>query len=275
MTVAQVQAYGFTQSVALIEEAINAASQGIENYCNTIIKEQTDIREWVSGNGANGLYLRNIPVTTVAYVGYGYRDSLRITHTETADLRATVEVTDTELKLKRINSVGGSAVYTADFTDVSDNYLSATLLAANVNSSATGWSATVVENALCADFHRLSAVDCQNTSVTLTTPETNASIRHVDETHGVLYLKAGKHACGSYNYLVQYNAGYSTIPTDIQKACLDIVSSMLNNTAQDEALQSESLGDYSYTRASTTDMVSGYITGNAAALLSFYRRRGF
>ena len=50
--------------------------------------------------------------------------------------------------------------------------------------------------------------------------------------------------------LIEYSAGYTTTPDDIHQACLVIAGTMYLSRKSDTSLQSESLGDYSYSMAS-------------------------
>ncbi len=50
--------------------------------------------------------------------------------------------------------------------------------------------------------------------------------------------------------LIEYSAGYTTVPDDIHQACLVIAGTMYLSRKSDTSLQSESLGDYSYSMAS-------------------------
>ena len=50
--------------------------------------------------------------------------------------------------------------------------------------------------------------------------------------------------------LIEYSAGYTTTPDDIHQACLVLAGTMYLSRKSDTSLQSESLGDYSYSMAS-------------------------
>ena len=52
---------------------------------------------------------------------------------------------------------------------------------------------------------------------------------------------------GIRNYRFTYIAGYSTIPNDLDEACLEL-SAYLYNNRKSSGLKSETLGEYSYTR---------------------------
>lgn len=56
-------------------------------------------------------------------------------------------------------------------------------------------------------------------------------------------------ARGVRNYRFTYTAGYSTIPNDIEEACLQLASYIYNDK-KNKGMKSESLGEYSYTKES-------------------------
>lgn len=54
--------------------------------------------------------------------------------------------------------------------------------------------------------------------------------------------------------LVEYTAGYATVPDDIEQACIEVAAMMYRDRRRDSGLASESLGDYSYTRSNRAEM---------------------
>ena len=72
---------------------------------------------------------------------------------------------------------------------------------------------------------------------------------------------------GHENVKVAYTAGYADIPEDIQEACVQTVAWLLSANERDAGLTAEKLGDYQYTRESS----SGLLPPVAKALLARYR----
>ena len=56
---------------------------------------------------------------------------------------------------------------------------------------------------------------------------------------------------GARNYRFSYTAGYTTIPNDLEEACLEL-SVWIYKDRQSKGLKSESLGEYSYTKETFT-----------------------
>jgi hypothetical protein len=51
---------------------------------------------------------------------------------------------------------------------------------------------------------------------------------------------------------VAYNGGYDTVPYDIEQVCLEAAAQMYRDRKRDRGVQSESLGDYSYSLGAAT-----------------------
>jgi hypothetical protein len=54
--------------------------------------------------------------------------------------------------------------------------------------------------------------------------------------------------------LIEYTAGYATVPDDVEQACIEVASMLYRDRRRDGNLVSEGLGDYSYTRATAQEM---------------------
>jgi hypothetical protein len=75
---------------------------------------------------------------------------------------------------------------------------------------------------------------------------------------------------GFNNFTVVYVAGYATIPGALQKACCLLADMLFNGRGRDMAVQSETIGQYSYTLADQKrvddiriSLLRGYVTGGA------------
>jgi len=74
------------------------------------------------------------------------------------------------------------------------------------------------------------------------------------ETGGRMIANVGNWAKGVRNYRVTYSEGFATMPGDVEQLILDLVASRWNNRESDPGLRSETIGDYSYTRADLEEM---------------------
>lgn len=75
---------------------------------------------------------------------------------------------------------------------------------------------------------------------------------------------------GKNRYRATYTTGYSTVPYDIQFACMTLVGQLLNS-ASSAGIKSESLGDHSITYQDITQLNSGGTGGILEDVLSKYR----
>lgn len=241
------------QDVTLIESLIDAVSDAVEKYCGRNFVS-ADYREWHDGMGEQTLALRHFPVTAIKRLATGSATALTVRGTTTTDLRATVEVQDTQLVLSRFDSNGTEMV--SNVTFASNPTASALVTAINLLS---GWSATNGTNCISLDLHRLGGRDALNKSVEVTFPDDSDLEYRVDEDAGTVELvrsewfdrggewgTSGIAPHGSRNVLVHYTGGYATVPDDLEQIALELVSEAYNARGKDSTLQSEGLGAYNY-----------------------------
>lgn len=76
---------------------------------------------------------------------------------------------------------------------------------------------------------------------------------------------------GKNKYRATYTSGYSTVPYDLQFACMTIVGNLLNSGATGGAIKSESLGDHSVTYQDINQSTGGMSGGILEDVLSKYR----
>lgn len=69
---------------------------------------------------------------------------------------------------------------------------------------------------------------------------------------------------------VDYTGGYSTVPEDLEQVAVEVTAYMFQSRSQDPRMVSESIGDYSYTRA--TALLTSGAAGAFADALRPYRR---
>lgn len=77
----------------------------------------------------------------------------------------------------------------------------------------------------------------------------NDYIKYIDDGQGPgQFLYDQGFIRGIRNYRFTYTAGYTTIPYDLEQACLDLCT-WFYNSRKNMGLQSETLGEYSYTKS--------------------------
>ncbi|MFQ5834321.1 MAG: hypothetical protein ACE5HR_00145 [bacterium] len=73
------------------------------------------------------------------------------------------------------------------------------------------------------------------------------SVDYAYESQGLIKLRKGKFPKGIQNIRIQYNAGYTTLPKDLEDAVIDhILWKKANRQGKDLGLRTKSLGDGGY-----------------------------
>lgn len=75
---------------------------------------------------------------------------------------------------------------------------------------------------------------------------------------------------GFQNIVVTYSGGYSTIPEDLQDACIQLAVGMKEVCSGSTAIQSETIGDYSYT-LNARQYGDSIISPSVRSILNCYR----
>jgi hypothetical protein len=228
-----------------INTLITVCSRTIMRYCRRTFV-QMDFDELYNGRGERQLMLRNYPIQSVKSVRYRPVVVLKVINNLANTPQARVAVTSTGITLTRITS-GVTTTNTVTFAG------NATLLALQnaITAFGNGWSAVGV------GYDQWPAADlyCPNGAVTdpgtwagqgaLTAAGQYAELRmHTYELSGyqinnrqggllraipytdpeLLHPEDLIWPVGVNNFRIQYNAGYATIPEDVQEACALLVA---------------------------------------------------
>lgn len=238
----------------ILTDILNAASDLVERYLNrNILSASYD--ELYHGNGYRTLRLNQYPVTAIARVATGPTTVLNISNTDTANSRATVQVTSSGLTLTRV----ASGVTTTGTVTFASN-VTVQAVATAVSALGGGWTATALEpytTWASADLRALqgSLNAARSRLAGLVVHVEELSEFRINEAIGELIVPGG-FTRGRQNYRVLYTAGYSSVPEPIQQAIAELASVVYRGRNINGNLQSESLGQYSYTKgpfASSTD----------------------
>jgi len=258
----------------LIDACTLQASMIVSKAVGTNVVWQTYLQEQHEGHGGETLMLNNWPVTDVMRVAVGKDDVIRVTYGGSGAL-ATVRVNDSEIVMRHLVSGAWSDVA----LPLSD-YASVTALAAGV-SGVTGWTGAVT-----GDFGGWPATDLMPSpaqtatgeSIDLSVPgECETDYEIMDADSGMLYSAYGWSQWGwergRMNIIVDYKAGWrrENIPAPLQAACLEAVAELYRYSRRDPTLQSESLGDYSWT-AKAANEIGAPLFKRVEALVTPYRR---
>ena len=264
----------------LLTEIINGVSARIERIAGRSFKAR-DYYEWANARNNDILPLTNYPVISVSRVAYGRADALAVSYSGSG-LRATVQVNSDTIKLVTTSSVGVVTTTTIDLTDPS--YATTSLVAAAIN-AVSGWSATVQKNVPSREIHPLPGVNAAAMVARLSYPDIDDIEYTLDATTGLVafrwkppfltplnnpnfyyaqpyvreYGQPGLMMRGHQGFLVQYRAGYETIPDDLALLANEIAAEAFNLGKRDTTTRSENLGDYGYTLADVVAISEGQI----------------
>ena len=248
----------------ILEQYIDHASAKIERWIGRQIKLR-NYSEWYGGNDVRSVRVKQYPINNVVGVYTGLAAGMTITSTVSSDVRLTVSINTDPLGtvangvlapcavLTRTTTAGTTTTDTLLFS----TYPTTTSLATAISTYA-GFSATATTAMRCAQLHPRAGGDVKQSAVVLTGVDVSSEFVY-DSYLGIVTIRQDAFPMASHNArypsalqstLIEYSAGYTTVPDDIHQACLVIAGTMYLSRKSDTSLQSESLGDYSYSMAS-------------------------
>lgn len=272
-TYAQLSGCGLT-SLAQIEALINAASALVERLSGRKFKAR-DYVQWYTGDWQDELALKQRPVGYIQRIAYGNTVAFTITYSGSA-VRANFYTSETALVLTQVSAAG----VTTTNTLLLATYPTMSTLVTAIN-LISGFSATLSNDApsdeLCPTIY--GDFISNGNSIGLYYPSFTTPMRNLNRDAGIVGFPGtgwtqwggwgywtggtGSGAFGSWGsgswgsafmpagfqgILIKYRAGYDTIPADIVQLVNEIVAFMVYQANGNTTMQSESIGDYSYTR---------------------------
>ena len=242
-----------------ISDIHNAVEKWVKNDTRRDLESIT-YTERYNGDGEDELELKNYPITEITRVSIGSFDCIRVKNTAIYTT-ATVTVNSTGIVLIK-DGVSDSTVTFAT-NAIMENIVTAINAIGN-------WEAVLVDNNYSSfksseliQMFGKNAINSNN--VYLLIPETSLDDFEVDAEAGILQRRF--FTKGFQNILVQYTAGYSTIPDDLQLA-VKIITKNVYQKRQDEIFGIKS---YS-TGGIKVEIKEGDIPSEAKKILNFYRR---
>jgi len=235
---------------ALIESIIDAVSDQVEAYLGYGIASASYSR--ILPVRDRTIVLPDPDVTAISFLGLDTTEAMRVKYSGT-DTNARVAVRDADVQT--ISRVGATSTTTTS------------TFAANVTTAAmvttidaiSGWDATLVESLPSAYLIRVGPVNAKDVLVSLEAWEDYDDEYEFDPEAGTIrFVNVHAWHPAWSRVRVEYTAGASAIPDDIEQVAIEMVRRTYANRGKDEPMQSESLGDYSYSRAQ-----SMMLAGNA------------
>jgi len=239
---------------ALLENIINRATDWVESYCDRKFKQRT-YYEWHDGSGGRQLRLDNWPVNYVQSVNTGVQTSIVVSGNVSTDVRASIAIDTDSLRLNRIETDGTDTVSSFDLTSDSADV---TKQLSTAISAVTGFESSLVANVPSYLLHRLQGREISSSSLNCTYASNADNEYRVDVERGIVFMRSSSHFDLSteefparfprsrQSILVVYDAGYATVPDDIEHAAIEFVQKVYAMRSHDPNVSSEGLGDYNY-----------------------------
>lgn len=234
---------------AVLTLLIDKTSRRITDYLNREIVSQSFTNELYEWPWTRNLVLKQPDVSAVGFLACE-KDSAFTASYSGSDTHARIEVTDTQVTL--VSRAGATSTSNA-LTYASNATVGAIVTAIN---AVSGWTATTVTDGPSAYLARSGSKSAKSNTVTVEAWTEYTGEYATNYKTGIITFGAGRwyDFSGYPDYTpnmvrVDYTAGFSTIPEGVELTCMEMVRDAWFNRARDTTLQSESLGDYSYTNA--------------------------
>jgi len=235
-----------------LTELINIVTDRAKRVIGTGIAA-ANYREWYAGDQEATIILKHRPLIYVERVGYGQENGIEIQYTGSA-IRAMVQVYEDGVRTVSTASDGTQTTTSSTFATSPTNSTMATTL-----TGLTDWTATAQgDDARSYDLHPIGGRDAKTNAVMLTYPDQDAHEYRIEQGTGLLRfhtwplsaydeLETLGAPTGWQNILVEYRAGYETVPDDIVGVCVDTVATLFAQQTHDRSVASEGIGGYSVT----------------------------
>jgi len=261
-TLAKLEIYlGLTAGTdtSLLEASIDAASAQIEQTLGRVIKAR-NLYEWHNSERTDQIGVKTRPINHAKFVAFGSQNAIEVhAASGSTDVLLTVEVTTSHVRLYRLDSTGQEHATQVQFANHQTTAEVATAI-----SAVTGFTATAISDYSAFQLHPRAGINVVTTTAYLTAAwDTTADLR-VDAESGIISFIGDtwpsdhwttEFPASPMSVLVAYNGGFETVPYDIEQVCLEAAAQLYRDRKRDRGVQSESLGDYSYSLGSATATV--------------------
>jgi hypothetical protein len=234
----------------LLKQIINDVSGLIKRVTGRDFTE-TAYQDWARVDDRGRVMTTQFPLTQVQRVGVGSVAALTATYAG-SDIRARVSVTDASVVLTSTSAAGTTTTNTLTFA--SNPTFSTMVTAVSAVSDWTG--ALSGDDGMANNLIPISGLDALNVTASLDWPSTDVDGWHADLDTGIIDIwttdLSGQDR--PLLVLVEYKAGYSTIPNDVAGVCIQLSAVQFHRSKLNTAVGSEGLGDWSYSPATPEDL---------------------
>lgn len=214
---------------SILQSIIDSADEFVSSYCHRTFESTAYTLERYNGEGKEYICLNNYPIISVDRVAIGTRDVMKICNTS-AGTTASVSVLSTGLRLVKDG--------TADSTITWASYATMTLVVAAINALGDGWSASIsssdydsFKSSELIERYGSNVID--SNWVYLEMPEDAEDDIEVWTDRGQI-RRLGGFPSGCRNVIIDYTAGYATIPEDL-KLAVKILTQVVYQKAEEQS----------------------------------------
>lgn len=238
----------------------------VKRYCERDL-EATDYRSWLRANQER-LFLPQYPIIQIYRATADTENVATLTNSATDAAHASAAIANGLLALR---VVGGTLASNNTLTLATYASMAALAVAVNALTVTSGFSMIVAEERDPRDLRPFTAgIQAPGGLCYLEAPYNVVdTITEIDYQAGI--IKGGWQGW----VFVDYAAGYTVIPADLVGACLGIAADALRLASSGgTTMQSERIGDYSYTLGSALTTSELSILTPYAFILDSYKKRG-
>ena len=246
----------------LIDRLISDVCELIAKSCNRTF-ESTTYKQWLDGNGETQMALPQWPITRIYKITSDTEVVMDIKFTGDGS-HADVTVDATNVSLHTISAAGAEA---SNDLPIGTSKIISTLSAAIELIS--GWTTTVYSGTSSLATLFLKPIYGEDalspTTASLEVPDSSYSVRRVEGTNRMIeQINSYQFLLGRSNVFCWFTAGYTlpvdnaghtalttegNVPGGLTSTANAIINDVFKGRKKDSAMQSEHLGDYSYSRA--------------------------
>lgn len=260
---------------AIVQTVLNGVDKWVKQYCGRDFESTSYTNELYDGEGSASLFLKQYPIISVERLAIGTINGIKV-HNASADAtRATVTVNNTGLVL----IVTGGANAGSDTLLFAD-YATLTLLATAITDivdTTTGlskdWTASVVSSTytghasseLLPKYGAYCGITGGATWAYLEMPDEPLTDFEVFPDKGIIKYSGGFPE-GTNNIVIDYTAGYATLPEDLKLAVSMLVKMIYDRRDQ------EVFGVEQYSLGYVRNMLTKEMPHEVKEILSRYRK---
>lgn len=262
-------------STLLLDQLVDEALARAEAVCRTkLFDDGVPVRRTLWREGQH-IVLDDAPVNRLDFMSVDSEDAFRATYTGAGV--GTIEVADDTLVVRTRTS--GNTVTETD-VDISTADVDVSDIVSTID-ALSDWSATTLNDGRADVLVRMPPVRATSQPVTVERWVDADDDYRLDRKAGLVHLDslvldrwyAGQRIGGQL--YVQYEAGYTTLPADLEGLILNAAKAGLDAIGQTSGLASERLGDYAYTMApgaSSSAAIEHAILSQSVTLGRYMRR---